>query len=196
MEKIKDYLLLAMGFIILVFFLLKGCSGSRKETPQIEYIKGDSMIVWDTVDRQYEVIKFKTKYYPKWDTAYVDTTDSWPEFNTPITRVYNDSLSDSNLTIFSSYKVLGLIKEQSLSYRLKTPLEIIKTVSRVDTLRVIKSPNWSLYGGLEVGGNTSKFNASPFLTLNAKKISITYRYGVIDKTHNIGLGIRLIKSRK
>ena len=50
MEKIKDYLLLAMGFVILVFFLLKGCSGSRKETPQIEYIKGDSMIVWDTVD--------------------------------------------------------------------------------------------------------------------------------------------------
>ena len=196
MEKIKDYLLLTMGFIILVFFLLKGCDRSRKETPQIEYIKGDSMIVWDTVDRPYEVIKFKTKYYPKWDTAYVDTTDSWPEFNTPITRVYNDSLSDSNLTIFSSYKVLGLIKEQSLSYRLKTPLEIIKTVSRVDTLRVIKSPSWSLYGGLEVGGNTSKFNASPFLTLNAKKISITYRYGVIDKTHNIGLGIRLIKSRK
>lgn len=196
MEKIKDYLLLAAAFIFLVFFLLKGCSGSRKEATQIEYIKGDSMIVWDTVDRPYEVIKFKTKYYPKWDTAYVDTTDSWPEMNTPITKVYNDSLSDSNLTIFSSYKVLGLIKEQSLSYRLKTPLEIIKTVSRVDTLRVIKSHNWSLYGGLEVGGNTSKFNASPFLTLNAKKISITYRYGVIDKTHNIGLGIRLIKSRK
>jgi hypothetical protein len=50
-------------------------------------------------------------------------------------------------------------------------------------------------GGLETGGNMSRFNISPFLTANVRKTSITFRYGILDQSFNIGVGIRLIKSR-
>lgn len=194
MKEIKDYLILGMGLIIMVLFLLKGCG--EKPTPhKPEYIKGEEIIKWDTVNRPYEVIKFKTKYYPKWDTAYIDTTDNWPEFNTPITRVYNDSLSDSNLTIYSKLKVIGMVKENGMSYRLKGPLSITKTITRTDTVNSVEMPKLMVYGGIEMGGNMSQFNVSPFITANVRKTSITFRYGILDQSFNIGVGIRLIKSK-
>jgi len=194
MEKLKNYIIIGMSIALMIMLLIKGCEKPNVPSKPI-YIKGETTVVIDTVNRPYEVIKFKTKYYPKWDTAYVDTTDKWPEFNTPITRVYNDSLSDSNLTIYSKIKVFGVVKENNMSYRLKTPLEIIKTVSRVDTIKSVATPKLTVYGGLETGGNMSKFNISPFLTANVRKTSITFRYGILDQSFNIGVGIRLIKSK-
>jgi hypothetical protein len=194
MEKLKNYIIIGMSIALMIMLLIKGCEKPAVPAKPI-YIKGDSTIVIDTVDRPYEVIKFKTKYYPKWDTAYFDTTDTWPKFETSITRFYNDSLSDSNLTIYSKIKVLGIVKESNMSYRLKNPLEVIKTVSRVDTIKSVATPKLTVYGGIETGGNMNRFNISPFLTANVRKTSITFRYGILDKSFNIGVGIRLIKSK-
>lgn len=196
MEKFKNYLLVGMAGAIMFLLILKGCE--KPNTPsKPNFIKGEEIVKYDTVTRPYKVVEFKTKYYPKWDTAYVDTTLRDKPFGKDyLVREYSDSIPDGTLTIFTRFKVVGILKEQNISYRLKTPLEVIKTVSRVDTLNTVTTPKWSLYGGLETGGNLNQFNISPYVTLNVRKASISYRYGLLDKSHNIGVGIRIFKSKK
>lgn len=195
MDKFKNYIILGLSIIVMILLLLKGCEKPSVGKPT--FIKGKEIVTVDTLYRPYKVIEFKPKFYPKWDTTYVDTSLTDKPFEKDyLVREYNDSTYDSNLTIFSKSKVIGIIKEQKLSYRLKVPLEVLKTTSRVDTLETIKPSKWSLYGGLESGGNRTQFNISPFLTLNARKASMTFRYGVLDKSYNIGVGIRILKSRK
>lgn len=196
MDKFKNYLLIAMAGVIMFFILLRGCE--KPNTPsEPTYIKGKETIRYDTVPRPYKVIEISKQYYPKWDTSYVDTSLTDKLFGKDyLVREYNDSITDTNLTIFRHSKVVGIIKEQTIAYRLKTLLEVDKTVSRTDTLRTVSTPKWSLYGGLETGGNLNQFNISPYVTLNIRKASISYRYGLIDKTHSIGIGIRLFKSKK
>jgi len=191
MEKVKNYLILTLGLIVLVLFLMK-CNNIA---PDPIYIKGKDSIAWDTIKRPYKVIEFKTKYYPKWDTAYVDTTDTFPIFNTPITRIYNDSSNtDSNITVYSHTKVLGVIKEQKLSYKLNLTFEIHKTISRTDTL--IKVPNVSLYGGLSVSGNNTYMDIKPYVSLNYKGKNVFVSYGIYKKDIQLGIGLPLYKSKQ
>jgi len=45
-----------------------------------------------------------------------------------------------------------------------------------------------LNAGIEVGGSVDEFNFSPIVGFTTKRNnSYFYRYGVLDKTHNIGL---------
>lgn len=194
MDKIKNYLIIGLSIVIMVLLLLKGCDSNKPSINKPIYIKGKDSIRIDTIPRPYEVIKFKPIYYPKWDTSYIDTSNHFKQDG--LTREYNDSLSDKNLTIFSYSKVLGIIKQQKLSYRLKVPLEIDKTIKRVDTLKFISSPKFSIYTGLEIGGNKQMFNISPFLSLNVKNNVFIFRYGVLDKSLNLGVGLKIYNSKR
>lgn len=195
MKNPKNWLLLVMTGVIMFLLLLKACEKPSGNSKPI-YTKGETVVKYDTILRPFKVVQISKQYYPKWDTSYIDTTNHQTFEKDYLVREYSDSIPDSNLTIFRHSKVVGVIKEQDISYRLKTPLEVIKTLSRVDTLETIKPSKWNLYTGLETGGNLTQFNISPFITLNARQASMTFRYGILDKSYNIGVGIRILKSRK
>ena len=81
--------------------------------------------------------------------------------------------------------------DQKIDYTPRFPQYIIQTdtvIINTNQTTIRQPSNFSLNVGLEVGGNTDKFNFSPMLGLTSKGgTSYSYRYGVLDKTHNIGI---------
>lgn len=200
MEKIKNYLILGLALTVMVLFLLKGCDG-KPSTGGIITGSSDTTIVetHDTI-RAVDTV-FTTKWLKS--PRIISETPYNPnglenESVCKMYRTYADSVDDANQTLYYTAKVVGRLDSIKIDYKLKVPLIInnTKTISilRVDTL--VRPNKWNLYGGLEVGGSKTSFNVSPYITLNAKRNTFTFRYGVLDQTYNIGVGIRLIKSKK
>lgn len=192
MTTIKDYLIIILAIIIMAMVLVKGCS---KPFPNLEVVP-QTIIKSDTVFSVDTLVKFKTIVKPEYDTIYeVDSIDSIDLDTLFYFREYNDSLSDSNLTIYSKVKVIGLLDKLDISYRNKIkPILITKhiTETKIET----KTPKISIYTGLELGGNKSSFNLSPFISFNFPKTSIGYRYGILNNTHSIGVGYKIFNSKK
>lgn len=189
MDKIKNFTIIALFCVIGVLLLFKQCGTPRTST---HYIKGEDSVVFDTVKIPYEVIAFKPKFYPKWDTIEkVDTIydGSLCEFK----RTYKDTVSNDTVDVFVWTRTVGLIESQQVSYALKLP-KIEKTIHRTDTL--IRPNKWDLYIGGEIGGSKTSFNISPYVGVRVKDVSYQYRYGILDKTHNIGIGYKIFKSKK
>lgn len=196
MDKIKNYVIIGLFVVVGVLLLLQQCNGPKlNETP----VKPDTIKVvsWDTVNRPYEVISFKyIKSKP--DTIRDIQPGEIDQDSLFFVRTYNDSLSDSNITIHTKAKTFGMLDKLDVKYRLKVPQTIIKTESTTITNTVTKTvPNkWDLYIGGEVGGSKTSFNVSPYVGIRIKKVSYQYRYGIIDKTHNIGIGYKIFSSKK
>ena len=80
--------------------------------------------------------------------------------------------------------------DQKINYIPRFPQYIIQTDTVIINIKqtTIRQPSdFSLNVGVEVGGNDEKFNFSPTLGFTNKQNSYFYRYGVIDKTHNVGV---------
>jgi hypothetical protein len=194
-KEIKNILILALFIVIVILLFQVGCN---KPEPEIVAPAPDSVIVSDTVWATDTTYLLPTVKKPEWDTVYkIDTLEyaGDPE-DLFFTREYNDSLSDTNQTVFYHARTFGMLDSLAISYKLKIPIKITNTTTITNTNIVTKIPKFSIYTGLEVGGNTSTFSLSPIITLNIKNNSLSYRYGVLDKTHNIGVGIKLFKSKK
>ena len=195
-DKIKNYVIIGLFAVVGVLLLLQQCNGPKlNETP----VKPDTIKVvsWDTVNRPYEVISFKyIKSKP--DTIRDIQPGEIDQDSLFFVRTYNDSLSDSNITIHTKAKTFGMLDKLDIKYRLKVPQTIIKTESTTITVTETKTvPNkWDLYIGGEVGGSKTSFNVSPYVGIRIKKVSYQYRYGIIDKTHNIGIGYKIFSSKK
>tara|TARA_R100000152_G_C6774965_1_gene203054 strand:- start:1345 stop:1935 length:591 start_codon:yes stop_codon:yes gene_type:complete len=115
--------------------------------------------------------------------------DVWDELNIQeYTNTYTDSLLDG--TIWT--RVDGELLDQKLTYTPKFPKYIfqVDTViidTKQTTLQTI-APKFSLNIGAEVGGKKDEFNFSPMIGFSSKNgISYSYRYGILNKTHNIGV---------
>ena len=198
MVIIKQYILIITIIIVMVFILIKGClnpfSYPEEKSPEIEYI-----IKSDTVWTKDTLIVFKSIIKPKWDTIYkIDTIKEGISLDDLFfVRIYNDSLIDTNLTIYSTINTLGILNKIDISYRLKTKPylitnNIIKTITEIKII-----PNkFCIITGIEMGGNQSSFNISPYLCVNFKRSSISYRYGAINNTHSIGVGYKIFNSKK
>lgn len=187
----KNYLLLGLSIVIMILLLRIGCN---KPVGKPEYIKGKDSIFYDTVYRPKEVIKFKDRWFPKPVITYVDSSLNKLYNSKDSTREYNDTLKDKNLDVFVHSKTLGRLIDTRIAYTLKTPLEVIKTISRIDTLT---RPNkFNIYGGLSLIGNKTTFDIAPYLALNIKNNNIFASYSIINKQYQLGVGIRLFKSKK
>ena len=197
MKELKDYLIVGLGITIIVMFLMKGCVNpfpNLEVVPEQKIIKTETH---DTIFTNTELVKLKTVTKFKYDTIYKIDTFKININDLMFTRVYNDSISDSNQTIYSMIKLDGVLNELSVSYKMKKkPYIITNTFGEVITNTIVQVPKMSLYGGLEVGGNKSTFNISPFINLNLKKKSIMYRYDILGRTHNIGVAIKIFSSKR
>jgi len=191
MNKIKNYIIIVLFAIVGILLLLRQCGGNVPKSKET-FLKGKETIKYDTIPVPYKVVEFKTKWYPKYDTiTRADTT--WDASLCQFERTYSDSTSNDSITIYSKIKTIGLLKSSQISYRWKVP-SVVKIISRTDTL--VRPSKWQFFLNSEVGGNLNQFNASVGADLIVKKIAVGYRYGVLDKTHNVKIGFRLLKSRK
>jgi len=182
MGKIKIHILYIILIIILIFFLRLFI------TPKI--INNDIIketVLYDTIISSDTVILFKPIYKPKYDTIYKTDTINYSVCE--YIRVYNDSLCDTNITIYSDISTIGELEYNKISYKLKVPVKIIEihNITNVET----KPPKVNINGFIEVGGNNNKFNTSAGIRIKVKNIQYGYRRGISDKTNNISLGLNL-----
>jgi len=194
LKDIKNIAITVLFIIIAILLFQVGCN---KPGPDLSP-KIDSVTTHDTVWAKDTLIAFKPVYKPKWDTIYqIDTLEyAGDPDDLFFTRIYKDTLDDTNQTVYTHIKTFGMLDSLSVSYKLKIPIKITNNTTITNTNIVTKSPRFSIYAGAEIGGNTTSFNLSPFINLNIKNNNVYYRYGVLDKTHNIGVGIKLYKSKK
>ncbi len=193
MKTIKDYVIIIAAIIIMVLTLRLGCSNpfpNLDVTPQTIY-KSDTIFSKDTL------VEFKTIIKPRHDTVYqIDTIVEQARLDSvPFMRVYNDSLVDSTLTIFTKAKTFGYLDELKIAYKLKPKPVLITNTITITNVKIQPS-KVSIITGLELGGNKSSFNLSPYLKVDIKNVSIGYRFGVIDNTHSIGVGYKIFNSKK
>lgn len=197
-EDLKTYLLVGLTIAICVLILIKGCSEPFNNASIITpndtiTTKSDTIYFRDTLVKFNTITKFKYITVTKFDTV----KEGMSLDNLHFTRVYNDSLVDTNLTIYSKVKAFGLLDELDLSYRLKMhPKTITEYIVTTVNHTEIKNPNLSIYTGIELGGNSTQFNLSPFVFVGFNKTSISYRYEVIHATHNVSIGYNLFNSKK
>ena len=188
-DKIKNWTILALFGVIGILLLLQQCSSPK--TKEV-FLKGQEIIKYDTIDNTDTLVEFKTRYYPKYITIKsADTT--WNADLCNFERTYNDTTTDSNITIYSNIETIGILKSNKLSYKWLKP-EIVKNISRTDTL--VKPSKWQFFLNTEVGGNDTKISASVGGTLIYKKVEFGANYGLLDKTYNVRIGYRLFKSKK
>lgn len=197
MDRFKNYTIICLFAIIAVLLLLRQCGDGGTSNGTI--IKGthvsDTLTVHDTIRAVDTIITTKWLKSPK---IIQETPISIIDTSLFKNRTYADSVEDDNQTLYYTAKVVGRLDSMKMDYKLKIPL-IINNTTTINTLRVdtlIRPSKWSLYAGAEVGGNATQFNASPYVTLNVKKATVTYRYGLLDKSHSVGIGFRLLKSKR
>ena len=181
--------------IIILFILLlidKSCRKPNKSFKQIEtYI--DTIKTTDTIWAKDTIYKFKTIRQPKaTDSIFVHDTmlikQLIPDYvDCTYLRVYNDSAWDENIILYYTDTIFGILFSKNMSYKLKVPL-IINNNTIIN-----KKSKFSLYTGIEAGGNKQTFNLSPYVLINHKKNQYFIRYDLVNKTTNIGLGIRILQ---
>tara|TARA_R110001592_G_scaffold5517_3_gene30359 strand:- start:24505 stop:25104 length:600 start_codon:yes stop_codon:yes gene_type:complete len=115
--------------------------------------------------------------------------DVWEELDiNEYTNAFKDSLIDG--TIYT--RVNGKMLDQNFNYIPKFPQYIIQIdtvmVNTLTSTTTTVQSRFNLNVGAEVGGNTEKFNFSPLIGFTSNNgISYSYRYGIMDKTHNVGI---------
>lgn len=192
MERIKNYTIIVLFCVIGVLLLLRQCKPSINRDDALNQRKDTSWV--DTIIIDHNLIVFKPEYYPQWDTFIKTDTLKWSNEICNFTRFYNDSVSDSNITIYNNLEVIGLIKESNTSYRLKVP-KLIKETREIYDTKVL--PNkFDMFVISEIGGNKTQFNLGIGAGIKYKKAYYGYKYGIIDKSHNISIGYNIFSSKK
>ena len=175
--NIKTWLIIfLMGYII----LLQECNNNEnnEKTTKIDTVYStqiDSIYIVDTITITSHIISR--------DTVYVDN-DTISVFKN---RVEDEMLSGE----ITSY-IDGTLIDQEFKYVAKFP----QYIHTIDTVRITNTPKpvYRLYIGGEVGGAINTFNISPVIGYSSRKgNNYTYRYGLIDKTHNIGISRTILQ---
>lgn len=190
MEKIKTYLILTLSFVLLVGIIsIKSCKDNIETLEKItireihDTIYPKPIIVYIPVKSVSEPIKEVIVEKPDTNLCKVE-------------RTYSDSLVDVNQTIYYDLTTVGKLKDVRIGYKLKIPLVINNTKEITIEKPVTKSPNFSVSGGLSVIGNRTQFDIAPIAVIGFGNKSLVYSYHILQNQHQIGVSIRLFKSRR
>ena len=195
--KLDPKWIVIAGLLLYILFLQECGTGNNNgsviesevttiQTDTIYKTKIDTVRFVETVERIVEVEIVKPVKVEIEDDVWDELNIN--EYNNP----YSDSLIDG--TIYT--RVNGALLEQSLSYIPKFPQYILQidTVivnTMATTVQTLKPP-FTLDVGAEIGGNREMFNFSPKVGFTSKNgFSYSYRYGVLDKTHSVGIMYKL-----
>jgi hypothetical protein len=190
MEKLKNYLMLTMAFVIMVGLIsIKSCRDNVKIQEKISIKE-----IHDTIWPKPVIVYLPSKVNP---VAIKEIKIENPDTNLcKVERVYSDSLIDSNQTIYYNASTIGRLKGIQIGYKLKIPLRINTTREITIEKFNTKSPNFTLSGGLSVIGNMNQFDIAPIGIATFNNKSIFYSYHILQNQHQIGVAIRLFKTKK
>lgn len=192
-EAIKTYTIACLFAIIGILLLLKQCTPAPIDNVLNQ--GKDTISTHDTIYPPAIVIEGKTKWYPKWDSSIILVDSSkWNKDLCKFERVYLDSISDSNVTIYSKNVTIGLLKSSKVDYKLKIPIKIENNHYIHDIQYV--SNKWDINIGGEIGGSKTSFDMSPELSIRIRDVTYGYRYGMLNSTHNAFITYRIFKSKK
>lgn len=189
--------LLLMGMLIYIVFLQEcsGPSGNNFGSSYIDTLRHevDTVVITkvDTVQLP-PIIRVIEADIPEPVVLHdtIKTVDSifihaYHEYTTDVT----DSLIEGKVIS----KVDGKLLDQRLEYIPKFP----KYIYRVDSVLVtseteIQKSKSLLFLGGELGGNATNFNISPKVSVLTKGGYLySYRYGLLDKTHNVSISKKI-----
>lgn len=111
-------------------------------------------------------------------------------------RYYQDSISDTNQTIYYDVVTTGKLDNLKIGYKLKIPLVINNYKETTITQTIVKQPKLSVYGGLSTIGNVGGVDIAPYININIGNKNIIYGYHILTKQHQIGVSIKLFNSNK
>jgi ribosome-binding factor A len=166
---------LTIGGLIVYIILLQQCNGGNSPCPDpIISTVTKTVTHTDTVEIHDTV--------PKSDTEAIDSIFK-----------YESIVEDSMLSGVIVSNVNGVLVSQDFTYTTKFP-KYIKTHtidSVTTTVTVEEAKNYLSIGG-EIGGSQTSFNISPRISFYTKKgFTYSYRYGIIDRSHNVGVSKRI-----
>lgn len=185
-NKLFTHSLTAVLGFVLCLFLLEKCDSSpdqdpvkasRTETLDTTYIYKDTGSIKEIpVPVPYPVAGEKVRVpYELIDSSMCSYYN-----------VYNDSIRNSEVTIFWNDTVQGVLRSRNISYRLKLPSQLQITHTIIDSVPYsVKTPSNGIYvsGGLGItpeGVNTVLVGAD---YISKKKWGVGYQYDIARSTH-------------
>ena len=197
--KDKLQFALILGLFAYVIFLQQCKQGSSLSNQQP--IRMDTTIVLDTILPAPVIVQLPRQVIPEPRIIYVDSSRNIVPQNAIdttqhiATKLYQDSLEDDNLTVYYESLVDGQLLQNHLDYKLKIPKQITKTI-RINT--PVPIPSNGLFLNAGVGGNVNAFSS---LTVGLQFVSqkgwaLGYDYDVLQKVHQVRLGVRLLPFKK
>lgn len=194
--SIERILAMLIITLLLANLLLKQCSKSNLDTHNEPNVSIQIDTVWQTKIDTFKVqtLKYKTVYVDRENIGNIKETMPEQKDSTKHieAKVYQDTLSNNDIEIYSYNLVDGTLLKSDIAYKLKVPREI--TITKTITQQ--QAPKSGLFLFSEVGGNTTTFdNISLGLQYHHKnKWFMSYRANfnqLQQTTHNVGVGVKL-----
>jgi hypothetical protein len=194
--SIERALVILIITLLLANLLLKQCGKSNLGTNNEPKVSIQVDTVWHTKIDTFKVqtLRYKTVYVDKENIENITGTIPKPNDSSKhiAAKVYQDTLHNNDLEIYSYNLVDGTLLKSDIAYKLKVPREI--TITK--TISQQQAPNSGLFLFSEVGCNTSTFdNISLGLQYHHKnKWFVSYRANLNQlqqPTHNVGVGVKL-----
>jgi len=193
-ENIQMLLTLCLfGYIIFMQQCSPSVSDHRSDRPRI-----DTIVRIDTTLPPPIVINLPRQKVPNPVIVYVDSSGQ----SVPVAEIdtqqhiaaqqYQDSIEDENLTLYYKSTVEGRLLANALDYKLKIPQLITKTIEITKPYPIPVS-QVLLTGG--IGGKLNQFSSITvgLQFVSAKGWALGYDYDILEKSHNVKLGIKLFQ---
>lgn len=175
LQKVKDYLLLALvlGLLVWIFLTMRSCEKSKiglnmgHDTVTVIKHTTDTIFPDPKIVHDLKIVKIP---YPVVDTFYKPIVLDSNACNR--IYVYQDSVIDSNLVWRYKAYTQGVLRDLKSNYTLKVPLRIIDSVKVTTT--IIKRPTIEFYGGLTLGQGI----IAPTAEVGLKRFKIGFGYNI------------------
>lgn len=190
LRKIKQLLYVIMGFMVVIIFRLFTMPISISQ-PQVDtQIIVETDTIWNTnMDTlRMNTTSYETVYLTQRDTVYLSTSLK----NIPI-KLYKDTLTSEDVTIYSQQYINGSLIDGVLSYKLHIP-EVVKTIRVKEKAPLVKH-NLYAFGELGIRDFMPSQASIGLLYTHQSKWMFSYRMGLFSlykPTHHFGVGYRIL----
>lgn len=193
MKEIVNYGVL--GAVIFYLMFLNHCNQDNRAPPEPR--GRDTTIVMDTTPPPPVIVYLPNQAPPPPMVIYIDSNARQvPKTEAAaVANLYQDSIDDQNLTLYYSSTIDGKLLGQDLSYKLKVPLAITKTVTITEPYPV-PAAQLLLKSAVGFNQNGVKTWSMGLQVVSRKGLSIGYNYGLLENRHEVSLGVPIWREKR